>query len=210
MMSTKQDINFAMQCSITKAQNMVNYHRSIKSKKITQLTTLSHTWMDSYTTPNSDMLMKRCWTLLGPRSTFVTKIRMQKILVILRLYWNPIILVVIWKVLRQAFMWYFYFWNPSLFGWVISLFCHFFKIPSIFKGLTCPPSHLNSHRFVDQATDPWVLHVRSWFTGGSTVISCEGKRKPFDCVIKASCPIGDAVCIWSIYYTVSSYCDSSF
>jgi hypothetical protein len=56
------------------------------------------------------------------RSTFVTKIRMQKILVILQLYLNPITLVLIWKVLRQAIRWYHYFWNPSTFGRVISLF----------------------------------------------------------------------------------------
>jgi hypothetical protein len=48
---------------------------------------------------------------------------MQKILVILQLYnWNPITLVLIWKVLRQAFRWYHCFWNPSTFGQVISLF----------------------------------------------------------------------------------------
>jgi hypothetical protein len=39
-------------------------------------------------------------------STFVTKIRIQKKLVILRHHWNPIKLVLIWKVLRQAFMSY--------------------------------------------------------------------------------------------------------
>jgi hypothetical protein len=58
----------------------------------------------------------------GRRSTSVIKIGMQKILVILRLYWNPITLVLIWKVLRQAFRSYHYFWNPSTFGGVISLF----------------------------------------------------------------------------------------
>jgi hypothetical protein len=44
------------------------------------------------------------------------------ILVIWRLYWNPITLVLIWKVLRQAFRSYHYFWNPSTFGRVMSLF----------------------------------------------------------------------------------------
>jgi hypothetical protein len=38
-------------------------------------------------------------------STFVTKIRIQNILVILQLYWNPITLVFIRMVLRQAFRW---------------------------------------------------------------------------------------------------------
>jgi hypothetical protein len=47
---------------------------------------------------------------------------MQKILVILQLYWNSITLVLIWKVLRQAFRWYHYFWNPSTFEIVISQF----------------------------------------------------------------------------------------
>jgi hypothetical protein len=46
----------------------------------------------------------------------------KKILVIWRFYWNPITLVLIWKVLRQAFRWYHYFWHPSTLGWVISLF----------------------------------------------------------------------------------------
>jgi hypothetical protein len=45
----------------------------------------------------------------------------------LRLYWNPITLALIWKVLRQAFRWYYYFWNPSTFGWVRSLFAIFSK-----------------------------------------------------------------------------------
>jgi hypothetical protein len=58
--------------------------------------------------------------LYGLRSTFVTKIRMQKILAILRLCWNPITLVLIWKVLRKGFSWYHCFRNPSTFGWVIS------------------------------------------------------------------------------------------
>jgi hypothetical protein len=58
---------------------------------------------------------------------FCTKIRMQNELVILRLYWNPITLVFIWKVLRQAFRWYHYFLNLSTFGWVISLFKIFSK-----------------------------------------------------------------------------------
>jgi hypothetical protein len=65
--------------------------------------------------------------LQGLRSTFVTKIRMQKILVILRFYWNLITLVLIWKVLRRAFRWCHYFLNPSTFGWVISLFEIFSK-----------------------------------------------------------------------------------
>jgi hypothetical protein len=60
---------------------------------------------------------------------------MQKILTILRLYWNPITLVLIWKVLRQAFRWYHYFKNPSTFGWVISLFDIFSKVKSNFSHL---------------------------------------------------------------------------
>jgi hypothetical protein len=73
--------------------------------------------------------------------TFVTKIGMQKILVILWLDWNPITLVLIWKVLRQAFRWYHYFWDPSTFGWVIIklksdiTFWNFLKIPSVLKEL---------------------------------------------------------------------------
>jgi hypothetical protein len=72
---------------------------------------------------------------VGRRSTFVTKIRMQNILVILHLYWNTITLVLIWKVLRQAFTWYHYIWNPSTFGRVIY---HFLKFSlntfAVFKG----------------------------------------------------------------------------
>jgi hypothetical protein len=62
-----------------------------------------------------------------PYDRFVTNIKMTKILVILRLYWNPMTLVLIWKVLRQAFRWYHYFWYPSTFGWVLSLFEIFSK-----------------------------------------------------------------------------------
>jgi hypothetical protein len=82
------------------------------------------------------------WTSVGDtfmvnplrRSTFVTKIRMQKILVILRLYWNPITLVLIWKVVRQAFRWYHYFWNPSTLWWQLYNFLKL-KIPSVIKWL---------------------------------------------------------------------------
>jgi hypothetical protein len=55
-------------------------------------------------------------TLWGRRLLLSPNIRMQKILVILRLDWNPITLVLIWKVLRQAFRWSHYFLNPSTFG----------------------------------------------------------------------------------------------
>jgi hypothetical protein len=76
------------------------------------------------------------WTLYGPTSTFVTKIRMLIILII-----NPITLVLIWKVLRLAFGWYHYFWNPSTFGWVISLFWIFSKclqsLKCLWFGLIC-------------------------------------------------------------------------
>jgi hypothetical protein len=65
------------------------------------------------------------------RSTFVTNIRMQKILVILWLYWNPITLVFIWKVLRQAFRRFNYFRNPSTVSSIT--FWNFLKILSVFK-----------------------------------------------------------------------------
>jgi hypothetical protein len=57
-----------------------------------------------------------------------------KILAIFRLYWNPITLVLIWKVLRQAFRWCQYFWNPSTFGRVISLFDIFSKYLQSLEG----------------------------------------------------------------------------
>jgi hypothetical protein len=57
-----------------------------------------------------------------------------KILVILRFYWNPTTLVLIWKVLRQAFRWYHYFGNPSTFGRVRSLFEIFSKYVQSLKG----------------------------------------------------------------------------
>jgi hypothetical protein len=61
--------------------------------------------------------------------------RMEKILVILQLYRNSMTLVLIWKVvLRQAFRWYHYFWNPSTFGRVISLFGIFSKYLQSLKG----------------------------------------------------------------------------
>jgi hypothetical protein len=41
------------------------------------------------------------------------------------LHWNPIALVLIWRILTQAFRWYHYFWNPPTFGSVISLFVKF-------------------------------------------------------------------------------------
>jgi hypothetical protein len=64
---------------------------------------------------------------------------MQKILVILQLYWNPITLVLNWKVLRQAFRWYHDCLNPSTFGRVtsISLFEIFSKCLHTFKGYWC-------------------------------------------------------------------------
>jgi hypothetical protein len=83
--------------------------------------------------------------IYGLRPTFVTKIRMQKILVICLLYWNPITLVFIWKVLRQAFGWYHYFSDPSTFGWVMSRFEIFSKYLQSLKSqsiksmlITCP------------------------------------------------------------------------
>jgi hypothetical protein len=68
----------------------------------------------------------------------------QKILapVILQLYRNLITLVLIWKVLRQAFRWYHYFWNPSNKSFQFRVnyitFWNFLKIPSVFKGLSRP------------------------------------------------------------------------
>jgi hypothetical protein len=66
--------------------------------------------------------------LLSPKS------ECKNILVIVRLYWNPITMVLIWKVLRQAFRWYHYIWNPSIFGWVISLFEIFTKYRQSLKS----------------------------------------------------------------------------
>jgi hypothetical protein len=60
--------------------------------------------------------------LLSPKS------ECKQILAIVRLYWNPITLVLIWKVLRQAFRWYYYFLNPSTSGRVISHFVFFKKL----------------------------------------------------------------------------------
>jgi hypothetical protein len=100
--------------------------------------------------PKSECKVYFCHQNQNARSTFVTKIRMQKdidsfttqlksfhfwvsyisfwnFLKIWRLYWNPITLVFIWKVLRQAFRSYYYFWNPSTFEWVASLFEIFSK-----------------------------------------------------------------------------------
>jgi hypothetical protein len=59
---------------------------------------------------------------------------MQNILVILQLYWNSMTLVLIWKVLRQAFRSYHYFGNPSTFGRVILLDEMFSKYLHSSKG----------------------------------------------------------------------------
>jgi hypothetical protein len=63
-----------------------------------------------------------CYVMLRISS----KIRIPKQLLVILDYWYPILLVHVpfWKVhvLRQAFRWYHYFWNPSTFGWIISLF----------------------------------------------------------------------------------------
>jgi hypothetical protein len=68
------------------------------------------------------------------RSAFVTKIIMQKILVILWLYWNPITLVLIWRVLRQAFRWCHKLFLKSFHFWAILLFEIFAKYLQSLKG----------------------------------------------------------------------------
>jgi hypothetical protein len=69
--------------------------------------------------------------------SFVTKIRMQKILVILRLYWNPITLVLIWKVLsiETSFQVTPLFLKSYHFCVSSNTFWNFLKIPLVLKEL---------------------------------------------------------------------------
>jgi hypothetical protein len=84
--------------------------------------------------PESDTL-----TLSGWRSTFVTKIRMQKILVIFTTLLKPHHIGIHLKGIETSvqevllFLKSFHFWMSSITFW------NFLKIPSVFKGLTTRP-----------------------------------------------------------------------
>jgi hypothetical protein len=92
---------------------------------------------------------------------------MQKILVILGLYWNPITLVLIWKALRQAFRSYHYFCRVS----EIQKWCGCPWATRI-SNCTCPPKILVAHHqqiFDEQQQQIiWnVCPVDNWRAGGT-------------------------------------------
>jgi hypothetical protein len=118
----------------------------------------------------SNVLNGKCLNPLRTEVYFCHQNQNAKILVILRLYWNigthlkgietsfqvvPLFLL-IWKVLRQAFRWYHYFWNPSTFGWVISLFEIFSKYLQCLNGFG-----LNEATMTAAAKTRLLLHMQS-------------------------------------------------